>query len=53
MSNENIVGIIINVFKNGKKIKRYTGSILEDDTLEMIMEDVGKKLNDEEESNHE
>lgn len=44
MSDEYIVEVIINVFENGKKIKKYNQSVLENDTLEMIMEDVGKKL---------
>jgi hypothetical protein len=49
MSDENIVEVIINVFNNGKKVRVFNNSILDEDTLEMIMEDVGKKLNEEEE----
>ena len=50
MEDFNTVGITLNVFSGKKKIKTFNGSVLSEETLEMIMEDVGKKLNDEEEA---
>jgi hypothetical protein len=43
------IGITLDVFDEGKKIKTFNGNVLSDDTIHMIMEDIAMKLRDEEE----
>lgn len=43
------IGITLDVFDEGKKIKTFNGSVLSDDTIHMIMEDIAIELRDEEE----
>ena len=45
------IGITLDVFDEGKKIKIFNGSVLSDDTIHMIMEDIAMELRDEEELN--
>ena len=43
------IGITLDVFDEGKKIKTFNGNVLSDDTIHMIMEDIAMELRDEEE----
>jgi hypothetical protein len=43
------IGITLDVFDEGKKIKTFNGNVLSDDTIHMIMEDIAIELRDEEE----
>ena len=43
------IGITLDVFDEGKKIKTFNSSVLSDDTIHMIMEDIAMELQDEEE----
>jgi hypothetical protein len=45
------IGITLDVFDEGKKIKTFNGNVLSDDTIHMIMEDIAMELRDEEELN--
>jgi hypothetical protein len=45
------IGITLDVFDEGKKIKTFNGNVLSDDTIHMIMEDIAIELRDEEELN--
>jgi hypothetical protein len=46
------IGITLDVFDEGKKIKTFNGNVLSDDTIHMIMEDIARmELRDEEELN--
>ena len=41
------IGITLDVFDEGKKIKTFNGSVLSDDTIHMIMEDIAIELREE------
>jgi hypothetical protein len=43
------IGITLDVFDEGKKIKTFNGNVLSDNTIHMIMEDIAMELRDEEE----
>ena len=43
------IGIALDVFDRDKKIKTFNSSVLSDDTIHMIMEDIAMELQDEEE----
>ena len=43
------IGITLDVFDEGKKIKTFNGNVLSDDTIHMIMEDIAMELRNEEE----
>lgn len=43
------IGIALDVFDGDKKIKTFNSSVLSDDTIHMIMEDIAMELQDEEE----
>ena len=48
MSEDFNIGITLDVFDEGKKIRTFNSSVLSDDTIHMIMEDIAMELQNEE-----